>query len=126
MSKKSLIVLSICLVLGAGIALLALAGSLNEDGDVDPDHGIKNLTEFTYTITYTLDPEEDPPDVLVIGYLGGFEKWEEMMSYAVIGEIYVHYWYTTTLPEAGEWSFKFDVVGGEVTNMHLGPTVYNS
>jgi len=65
-------------VIGAGIALFALAGSLNDDGNVYPNSGIKNLTPFTYTVTYTLDPEEDAPDVLVIGYLGGNKEWDEM------------------------------------------------
>ena len=110
-------------MIGAGIAVWALAGSLNDDGAVSPTYGYKNMSLFTYTVTYTLDPNEEPPDVIVIGYLGGNKEWEQMMSYQVIGEIYVHYTYTTTLPYTGNWSFKFQVVDGETSHMYPGPYV---
>lgn len=115
------IVFSTCAAVA--LALLALAGDLMDNGAVDPNLGWKDTTIFEYTVSYALDPEEDPPDVLVIGYLDDEEEWREMMGVAEIGDIVVDYWYQTTLPAAGDWAFRFQVVGGELSKMYIGPKV---
>jgi len=107
-----------------GLAVCALAGYLMDNGDVDPDIGWVDETEFTYSVTYIRDPYEDPPDVIVIGYWEDEYDWDEMMYVAAVGEIFVDYEYETTLDKTGNWGFKFQVIGEEPTGMHIGPSVY--
>ena len=125
MKHSRKICVAVATVAVLALAVWALAGYLMDDGDVIPDIGWKNETEFLYSVTYWLSPAEDPPDVVVIGYWGGHEQWREMMGVAWIMTPKVHYEYKTKLPETGEWSFQFQVIGGELSITYLGPWVYN-
>jgi len=107
-----------------GLAVCALAGYFMGNGDVNPDIGWVDETEFLYTVTYMLSPEEEPPDVIVIGYWKDEYDWDEMMYVAAVGEIFVDYEYQTTLHKKGSWGFKFQVVGEAPTGMHIGPSVF--
>ena len=115
----------VCVAVGTGVvlavAILALAGYLF-DGSVTPTEGDANSTVFEYDVYYSLSPGENPPTVYVLGYLGIDMQFEQMMSFTRIGDVYVLYWYQTMLP-AGDWGFKFQVMGGELTNMYPGPDV---
>ncbi len=124
MKHSRITIITALTVAVVGVAIWALAGYLMDNGAVTPDIGWKDETEFTYTVSYWRSPDEEAPDVLILAYWKGLFEWDEMMYIDNPMSIPVNYWYTTTLDKAGNWGFKFEVVGGETSNMHLGPSVF--
>jgi len=122
MGRKTLIMVT---SLGAGLLILAalvFAGSFS-NGSVDPPCG--EIGNYYYEVTYCCDPEEDPPNTVVVTvYKQSVYVTSAIMDVVAVGEVCHTFGQYITLNDTGDdYSFNFRIYGGPPTSNFAGPLV---